>query len=97
MLRHHTCHPYSQIRRALDTGEPILDVHLVLWESDKDPGGDAGEDPDYVLGQLTRDLADVIKTSLLGQTEFPSDLGQLSCLRMDPDSFDGRLRLDWQV
>lgn len=75
--------------------QPVLDLHLVLWDGDDEE--DADPESARLMAQLTRDLADVVRASLLGQTEFGADLGRIVCLRMDPDRFDGRLRMDWCV
>ena len=69
--------------------EPVFDLHLVLWE------GEAESQPS--LHELTRDLAEVVKQAALDDPQFPPVLGSICGLRMDPDAFAGRLRLDWRV
>jgi hypothetical protein len=70
--------------------QPVLELHLVVWSS-------ASDAMDSTLGQLTRDLADVIVSSLAGQTDFVADVGSIACFTMDPENFQGELELAWRV
>jgi len=70
--------------------QPVYDLQIVLWE-------ESAAQMASTLGQLTRDLADVVRSSLAGQTEFTADLGSISCLTMDPGLFEGELQLSWRV
>jgi hypothetical protein len=85
---------YQRLDREFFIGrlgpEPVFDLHLVLWED----GADAGPLPLY---ELTRDLAEMVKQAALDDPLFPPVLGDICALRMDPDAFEGMLRLDWRV
>jgi hypothetical protein len=70
--------------------QPVLELHLVLWQS-------AATETVSTLGQLSRDLADVIVSSLAGQTDYRAELGGIACFTMDPENFDGELGLAWRV
>jgi hypothetical protein len=69
---------------------PAFDLTLVLWDEEE-------EDPRRPLWELTRDLAEVLKTTLAAETRFPPILNHIVCLRMNPKRFDGRLRFVWRV
>lgn len=85
---------YQRLDREFFIGrlgpEPVFDLHLVLWED----GAGAAPPP---LHELTRDLAEVVKQAALEDPLFPPVLGDICALRMDPDAFEGMLRLDWRV
>lgn len=67
--------------------QPVFDLHLVLFDA-------VSPEP---LHELTRDLAEVLKQAALEDPLFPPVLGAISAFRMNPDAFDGTLRLDWRV
>jgi hypothetical protein len=69
---------------------PAFDLTLVLWDEN-----DA--DSRRPLCELTRDLAEVLKTALEAESRFPPILNDIVCLRMNPSRFDGRLRFVWRV
>ena len=69
---------------------PFFDLALVLWD-------EAGVDPRRPLCELTRDLAEVLKSTLAVEARFPPILNDIVCLRMNPKRFDGRLRFVWRV
>lgn len=49
------------------------------------------------LEQLTRDLAERIKTVIRADAKFPRILGDVVCLRRAAEGFDGSLRFAWRV
>lgn len=69
---------------------PSFDLALVLWDEDV-------VDPRRPLCELTRDLAEVLKSTLSVEARFPPILNDIVCLRMNPKRFDGRLRFVWRV
>jgi hypothetical protein len=70
--------------------ERPFDLNLVLWDREDQPEATP-------LSQLTRDLAEKVKAGILDGADFPTRLGDIVCLRMNPDRFDGRMRFDWRV
>jgi len=80
-----------QIYRGLLGPAPAFDLALVLWD-DEGP-----EDPRRPLGELSRDLAEVLKQTLRNEPRFPPVLLDFVCLRMNAKRFDGRLRFAWRV
>lgn len=69
---------------------PSFELDLVLW--DAPAGGERA-----ALEQLTRDLAERIKTVIRGDAQFPRILGDVVCLRTRSARFDGSLRFSWRV
>lgn len=69
---------------------PAFDLTLVLWDDD-------AADSRRPLCELTRDLAEVLKTTLEADPRFPAILNHIVCLRMNQKRFDGRLRFVWRV
>jgi hypothetical protein len=67
-----------------------FDLNLVLWDKSDDP-------ETTPISQLTRDLAENVKSAIEESSEFPKVLRDIVCLKMNPDRFDGRLRFDWRV
>ena len=72
------------------SAEPSFDLFLMVWEfsekEDRTP-----------LCQFTRDIAEVVKRTILEKSDFPGVLNDIVCLRMNPLRFDGRVRFDWRV
>ena len=69
---------------------PCFDLHIVLadhWV----------RDDRTTLEQLTRDLAERLAHTIIGQSGLPAILRHIVCLRMNTERFDGRLRFEWQV
>jgi hypothetical protein len=69
---------------------PSFDLVLVLWDEDV-------LDSRRPLCELTRDLSEVLKSTLAVEARFPPILNDIVCLRMNPKRFDGRLRFVWRV
>jgi hypothetical protein len=69
---------------------PAFDLTLVLWDEE-------ATDPCRPLCELTRDLAEVVKTTLQAEKRFPPILNDIVCLRMNTKRFEGRLRFVWRV
>jgi len=69
---------------------PAFELDLVLDEA-------PGRDERRALEQLTRDLAERIKTVIRTDREFPRILGDVVCLRPHKVRFDGSLRFAWRV
>lgn len=80
-----------KVYRGLLGPAPAFDLALVLWD-DEGP-----EDPRRPLGELSRDLAEVLKKALRDDPRFPPVLLDFVCLRMNAKRFDGRLRFAWRV
>jgi hypothetical protein len=73
---------------------PLVDLHLVLWEDWNEAESRQERTP---ISQLTRDLAEHVKTRLSSEKRIPPILGDIVCLQMNKDRFDGRVRFDWRV
>lgn len=69
---------------------PSFDLCIVTWEFSE------GEER-TPLCQFTRDISEVVKRTILEQSDFPNVLNDILCLRMNPMRFDGRVRFDWRV
>jgi hypothetical protein len=69
---------------------PCFDLFLVTWSFDEN----AERTP---ICQFTRDISELVKRTILEQSEFPGVLNDIVCLRMNPERFDGRMRFDWRV
>jgi hypothetical protein len=69
---------------------PSFDLLLVTWYNDET----AHRTP---ICQFTRDIAELVKRTIIEQSDFPSVLNDVVCLRMCPERFDGRMRFDWRV
>jgi hypothetical protein len=69
---------------------PSFELDLVLAD-----GRARGERA--ALEQLTRDLAERIKTVIRADAQFPRILGDVVCLRRGSPRFDGSLRFAWRV
>ncbi len=67
-----------------------FDLNLVLWDRNE-------ETEASTLCELTRDLAEKMKAVLGSDPDFPSILRDVVCMRMNPDCFDGRMRLEWRI
>jgi hypothetical protein len=67
-----------------------FDLNLVQWDRTDDPRTTP-------ISQLTRDLAENVKRAIGESPDFPPILRDVVGLKMNPDRFDGRLRLDWRV
>lgn len=80
-----------EVYRGLLGPAPVFDVALVLWDDDAVP------DERRPLCELTRDLAEVLKSALIDEPGFPPILNDIVCLRMNNKRFDGRLRFVWRV
>ena len=80
-----------QVYRGLLGLAPVFDLALVLWDEDDEA------DPRRPLCELSRDLAEVLKSTLCAEPRFPPILNDIVCLRMNPKRFDGRLRYVWRV
>jgi hypothetical protein len=78
------------IYRGIVGETPAFDLTLVLWDEE-------GIDLRRPLCELTRDLAEVLKSMLASESRFPPILNDIVCLRMNPKRFDGRLRFVWRV
>ncbi len=73
---------------------PLVDLHIVLWENWSDPEATMERTP---LSQLTHDLAERVKALLAAEKRIPPILGDIVCLQMNAERFDGRVRFDWRV
>ena len=80
-----------EIYRGILGPAPAFDLCLVLWDEDEIV------DPRRPLCELSRDLAEVVKSILHEEPRFPPVLNDVVCLRMNPKRFDGRLRFVWRV
>ncbi len=80
-----------EIYRGILGPAPAFDLCLVLWDEDE------VVDPRRPLCELSRDLAEVVKTTLRAEPRFPPVLNDIVCLRLNPNRFDGRLRFVWRV
>ncbi len=80
-----------EIYRGILGPAPAFDLCLVLWDEDE------VVDPRRPLCELSRDLAEVVKTTLRAEPRFPPVLNDIVCLRLNPKRFDGRLRFVWRV
>lgn len=69
---------------------PNFDLFLVTWYYDED----AERTP---VCEFTRDLSEVVKSTLADQTQLACTINDIVCLRMNPARFDGRMRFDWRV
>jgi hypothetical protein len=69
---------------------PSFELDLVLADVPSRGEGAA-------LEQLTRDLAERIKTVIRADAQFPRILGDVVCLRRAAKGFDGSLRVAWKV
>ncbi len=69
---------------------PRFDLNLVLWDGDYDLDTSA-------ISQLTRDLAEKVKAGVLAGADFPTLLGDIVCLQLNADRFDGRMRFAWRI
>lgn len=69
---------------------PCFDLLLVTWNFDEN----AERTP---ICQFTRDISELVKRTILEQSEFPCVLNDIVCLQMNPARFDGRMRFDWRV
>lgn len=69
---------------------PAFDLNLVVWD-------DAQGDERSTIDQLTRDLAEKVKATILEHRQLPEILRDIVCLRMNPARFDGRLRFVWRI
>ncbi len=78
------------IYRGIVGETPAFDLTLVLWDEED-------IDSRRPLCELTRDLAEVLKSMLASESRFPPILNDIVCLRMNPKRFDGRLRFVWRV
>lgn len=79
------------VYRGLLGPAPVFDLALVLWDDEEVP------DERRPLCELTRDLAELLKTVLSTEDGFPPILNDVVCLRMNNKRFDGRLRFVWRV
>ena len=79
------------VYRGLLGPAPVFDLALVLWDDDQ------AADPRRPLCELSRDLAEVLKSTLALEPRFPPILNDIICLRMNNKRFDGRLRFVWRV
>ena len=80
--------------RGLLGSVPLVDLHLVLWESWDDRDAPRERTP---ISQLTHDLAERVKAIFNAERSIPPILGDIICLQMNPERFDGRVRFDWRV
>lgn len=80
-----------EVYRGLLGPAPVFDLALVLWDDDET------SDARRPLCELSRDLAEVLKTTLAAEPTFPPVLNDIVCLRMNNKRFDGRLRFVWRV
>jgi hypothetical protein len=85
-----------EIYRGILGPAPAFDLVLVLWDDDV-WDDDEVVDPRRPLCELSRDLAEVLKSTLKRESRFPPILNDIVCLRMNPKRFDGRLRFVWRV
>jgi hypothetical protein len=69
---------------------PCYELHLVTWER-------AEGVPPLPLDTLAHDLAEAFVRRVSEEWLFPKVLRGIACLRMNPESFDGRLTLLWRV
>lgn len=79
------------VYRGLLGPTPAFDLCLVLWDEDEP------HEAMRPLCELSRDLAEVLKSILNLEPRFPPVLNDIVCLRMNPERFDGRLRFAWRV
>jgi hypothetical protein len=79
-----------QYFKGTASGDASFDLVIMTWEFSE------GEDR-TPLCQFSRDIAEVVKKTILEKSEFPSVLNDIVCLRMNPLRFDGRVRFDWRV
>lgn len=80
-----------EVYRGLLGPAPCFDLTLVLWDDDQTT------DPRRPLCELSRDLAEKLKSALADEPRFPPVLKDVVCLRMNNKRFDGRLRFVWRV
>jgi hypothetical protein len=80
--------------RGLLGSVPRIDLHLVLHDAWTDANAAPERTP---ISQLTHDLAELAKSSLEATPRFPPVLGDIVCLHMNPERFDGRVRFDWRI
>ena len=80
-----------EIYRGLLGPAPAFDLALVLWDDDE------ALPARRPLCELTRDLAELLKSNLVADAAFPPILRDIVCLRMNNKRFDGRLRFVWRV
>ncbi|MBW2295441.1 MAG: hypothetical protein JRG94_24510 [Deltaproteobacteria bacterium] len=69
---------------------PCFDLYLATWIFDEN----ADRTP---ICAFTRDISELVKRTILEQSEFPVVLNDIVCLQMNPARFDGRMRFDWRV
>ena len=80
-----------EVYRGLLGPAPAFDLALILWDDEVE------SDPRRPLCELTRDLAELLKSALESEPRFPPVLNDIVCLRMNPKRFDARLRFVWRV
>jgi hypothetical protein len=80
---------------ALGTS-PVFDLHVVLWQPPGDGEGPPAQEHGSLF-ELTRDLAEVVKGVCFETPQLAAMLGQVVCLRMDPEDLHGPLTLEWQL
>jgi len=80
--------------RGLLGSVPLVDLHIVLFDTWSDPEAAIERTP---ISQLTRDLAERVKDIVAAERSIPPILGDIVCLQMNPERFDGRVRFDWRV
>lgn len=68
----------------------VFGLHIVVL-------GSVHEQCIQPLQQLTWDLADVFRTRIADEWQFPNPLGQISCLELDTEDFGGSLAVAWSV
>jgi len=81
----------QEVYRGMLGGVPKVDLAVVLWDDERD------DDPRRPLCELSRDLAEVFKQTLVSATDFPPILNDIVCLRMNPKRSDARLRFVWRI
>lgn len=73
---------------------PKFDLHVVLFDESAEDQEVRERTP---ISQLTRDLAELLKSTMNASPDFPDILNDILCLQMNPARFDGRVRFDWRV
>jgi hypothetical protein len=79
-----------QFLKGTAPADPSFDLFLVIWEFVE------GEHR-TPLCQFTRDIAEVVKKTIVEKSDFPGILNDIVCIKMNPLRFDGRVRFDWRV
>jgi hypothetical protein len=92
MLRHWD----QQLFKGALGAEPRFHLQLVLWRLGEKTLRGIG--PAYfALHELTRDLAELASEACIESPPLGSYLASISCLRIDPEDFEGPLAFEWRI